>query len=94
MVSNPYQGCDFVAGIGDGICDIGANNILCDWDGGDCCGIIELCTLKCSSCHENVVTTSTTSKVYLTTTAEATAKPFVPPGLDDNFQPPGQQKND
>ena len=36
--------------IGDGFCDDGKNNEICQWDGGDCCGS-NVVTTYCSACE-------------------------------------------
>ena len=90
--------CEHPEVVGDGICQKRANNYVCDFDGGDCCRVTKMskwCSLTSDcACHEELdtlTTTTTTTKVILTL---PTTTPFVPPGLDDNFVPPGQQKND
>ena len=81
--------CSLEDRIGDGICQRKNNNFRCDYDGGDCCNVksnkrsSEL--LKCENCSCHLFK-STTMKFLLTTT-----KPFIPPGLDPDFIPPGLQ---
>ena len=87
------KNCDNPEFIGDGTCQIRNNNLRCDFDGGDCCAVSKVkfekwCSLTSDcSCHEEL-TTSTTTKITLTSTAQ-----FIPSGLDDTFIPPGQQAN-
>jgi len=81
--------CSLEDRIGDGICQRKNNNFRCDYDGGDCCNVksnkrsSEL--LKCENCSCHLFK-STTLKFFLTT-----QKPFIPPGLDPDFIPPGLQ---
>jgi len=61
-----FENCHW---IGDGICDDGANNLDCNFDGGDCCGpnvITNFCA-ECECLDEDYTTKETTTTTTTTT---------------------------
>ena len=42
-------GCAFAAWVGDGYCDDITNNLICNYDGGDCC-LSNITTHYCREC--------------------------------------------
>ena len=46
---NRFQGCQHWGWVGDGFCDDIANNVECNYDGGDCC-LSDIKTDYCSEC--------------------------------------------
>ena len=66
-------GCSNAAWIGDGYCDDVTNNIQCNYDGGDCCGV-NINTNFCIQCQclSGGGNTTTTSGGSTTTGASTT----------------------
>ena len=50
-VIQPFDPCPLFAKIGDGICQDENNNLICSYDGGDCCGK-DIDTSNCTLCHK------------------------------------------
>ena len=48
--NSTYGGCSEAGWIEDGYCDDVTNNIQCNYDGGDCCGV-DINTQYCSQCQ-------------------------------------------
>ena len=55
-----FEGCGW---IGDGYCDDGANNLDCNFDGGDCCGP-NVKTNYCTGVYLNMSICTCTDQVY------------------------------
>ena len=63
--------CTNVDLVGDGFCDDLTNNMECNYDGGDCCGI-NIKNQYCSECQCLEETTTTTITTTITTMTTAT----------------------